>query len=108
MTAREVLDRGAEKIERELLDQPTVRANLLDAMGRVYTGLGLYGQATDLLYSSLQASEDSPDNPAAREVRTLTALAAALYLRGDYGRSEEMARDAVSSLAGAGRPLIVS
>ena len=95
VTAREILDRGAAKIERELLDQPAVRANLLGAMGRVYTGLGLYGQATELLDSALLADSETGDTGEGREVRNLTALAAALYLKGEYVRSEEIAAVAV-------------
>jgi serine/threonine-protein kinase len=45
ITAREVLDRGNERIADELKDQPEIRARLLDAIGRVYYGLGLYEDA---------------------------------------------------------------
>ncbi|MGB5589358.1 MAG: toll/interleukin-1 receptor domain-containing protein [Gammaproteobacteria bacterium] len=95
ITAREILDRGAEKINRELLDQPAVRSNLLGTMGRVYTGLGLYAQATSLLDSALEASGDINANTPAGEIQTLIALAAALFLEGDYDRSQEIAAEAV-------------
>lgn len=39
VSARDILDRGAGRIE-ELADQPEVQARLLDAMGRAYLGLG--------------------------------------------------------------------
>jgi serine/threonine-protein kinase len=39
ITVREVLDREAPRIERELADQPEVQATLLGAIGRVYEGL---------------------------------------------------------------------
>lgn len=45
ITAREVLDRGSERIAHELREQPVIRARLLEAIGRVYFGLGLYDQA---------------------------------------------------------------
>ncbi len=96
ITAREILDRGAEKIDRELRDQPTVRANLLGTMGRVYTGLGLYAQATSLLDSALEASGGMNARTPASEIRTLIALAAALFLKGDYDRSQEIAAQAVT------------
>ncbi len=53
ITAREVLDRGAGKIASELQDQPAVQATLQGALGRVYTGLGLYAQADPILKSAL-------------------------------------------------------
>jgi tetratricopeptide (TPR) repeat protein len=53
ITAREIMDRGAERIETELSTQPTIQATLMGAMGAVYTSLGLYEQAAPLLQSSL-------------------------------------------------------
>lgn len=46
LTVREVLDRGSVKIEQELENQPEVRATLQQAIGTVYTHLGLHDQAT--------------------------------------------------------------
>ncbi len=68
VTAREVLDRGAEKIERELGDQPEVRASLLDAIGVVYRNLGLYDDAAPLLEQALETREatltaEHPEDP---------------------------------------------
>ena len=49
VTAREVLDKGAARIDEELARQPAIQARLMDTIGTVYTGLGLYRQATPLL-----------------------------------------------------------
>ena len=49
ITAREILDRGAGRIERELGDQPAIQATLMDTMGTVYTSLGLYDPAARLV-----------------------------------------------------------
>ncbi|MGD2152227.1 MAG: serine/threonine-protein kinase [Gemmatimonadales bacterium] len=49
ITAREILDRGAERIETELADQPLVQARLMGTMGEVYRALGLYEPAAPLL-----------------------------------------------------------
>jgi len=53
ITAREILDRGTEKIERELPDQPLMRAQMMQTLGRVYSSLGLYQQAQPLLEKAL-------------------------------------------------------
>ncbi len=53
LTVRQVLDRGASRVERELGDQPEVRATLLDAIGSVYIHLGLNEQAAPHLTSAL-------------------------------------------------------
>ncbi|MFN7940255.1 MAG: tetratricopeptide repeat protein [Thermoanaerobaculia bacterium] len=49
ITAREVLDRGAERIEKELGGQPVVQAKLMDAIGTVYVQLGLLAPGSRLL-----------------------------------------------------------
>jgi eukaryotic-like serine/threonine-protein kinase len=53
MTARALLDRGARRIDTALAAQPEVRAELRDALGRVYGNLGLYDSAAAQLRRSL-------------------------------------------------------
>ena len=48
-SARQLLDRGVERIERELVEQPAVRSDLLHVMGDVHKRLGLYERALELL-----------------------------------------------------------
>jgi serine/threonine-protein kinase len=53
VTARALLDRGARRIDTSLTAQPEVRADLRDALGRVYDNLGLYDSAAAQLRRSL-------------------------------------------------------
>jgi tetratricopeptide (TPR) repeat protein len=53
VSARELLDRGAARIDSTLSGQPEVQAELRSVLGRVYTGLGLYEKAASLLERSL-------------------------------------------------------
>ena len=53
ITAREILDKGAARIDKELVDQPAIQATLMDTMGTVYTSLGLYGSAIPLIRKAL-------------------------------------------------------
>ena len=53
ITAREILDKGAERIETELTDQPEIQATLMDTMGTVYKSLGLYDAAISLVAKSV-------------------------------------------------------
>jgi tetratricopeptide (TPR) repeat protein len=99
VTARELLDRGAAKIRTELRDEPLVRAELLNTMGRAYSGLGLYEPALRLTAESLNARQrrlgrDHPDT-----LRSQEALATVLYLSGDYGKAESAFRAAADSAA---------
>ena len=41
ITAREILDKGAARLEEQLLEEPAVRAELLDAIAQVERNLGL-------------------------------------------------------------------
>jgi len=49
VTAREMLDKGAQRVDKELAGQPAIQATLMDTLGTVYMGLGLYDQARPLL-----------------------------------------------------------
>lgn len=49
MTARDLLDRGTERILTEFGDQPVVQADLLTEVARIYNNLGAYGRAEPLI-----------------------------------------------------------
>ncbi len=49
VTARELLDRGSERIATELADQPRLRGEMLLTLGSLYAQLGQYPQAARLL-----------------------------------------------------------
>lgn len=53
VTARALLDRGAARIDSAYALEPDVQAELRGVLGRVYTNLGLYDQATPVLRQSL-------------------------------------------------------
>jgi serine/threonine-protein kinase len=84
ITAREILDRGAARIEGGLAGEPLVQARLQHTMGVVYTALGLYAPARELLARALATRErllggDHPDVAA-----SLVALAGAASGQGGY------------------------
>ncbi len=53
VTAREMLDRGAERIRGDLAEDPLVQAQLMRTMGEVYREMGLFAQAQPLLEQAL-------------------------------------------------------
>ena len=53
VTARELLDRGVERVRTELSDQPAVQARLQFIMARVYGNLGLHAKAMELAREAL-------------------------------------------------------
>jgi serine/threonine-protein kinase len=58
LTAREILERGADRIRAELADQPAVRAQVLGTLGDVYTGLGRYAEAKPLHEENLRIKRE--------------------------------------------------
>ena len=61
VTAREILDRGAQKIDRELAGQPRVQRSLMTTMGQVYHNLGLLTTAARLKERALEVARRMPD-----------------------------------------------
>ncbi len=59
ITAREVLDMGADRIRNELQSQPEVQSALMVAIGRVYLGLGLPEQAKSLIIGGLAVRRET-------------------------------------------------
>jgi eukaryotic-like serine/threonine-protein kinase len=76
ITAREILDKGAQKIERELGGRPVIKAEMMRTMGEVYISLGLYGQAQPLLEKSLVIARTAGSDNLGVQSNTLLQLAA--------------------------------
>ncbi|HXU29746.1 MAG TPA: serine/threonine-protein kinase [Thermoanaerobaculia bacterium] len=96
LSARELLDRGAQKIEGELGREPEVLGDLLLTIGRSYKGLGLYAQATAALERALaeRLRAEGSDSPAVADV--LQDLAEAQTFAGDFSGAEAHLRRAVA------------
>jgi tetratricopeptide (TPR) repeat protein len=69
VTARELLDVGAQKLRAELGDQPATKAALLGTVGAVYDSLGQYQDAVGLLSESLALQPDTASKARLDEAR---------------------------------------
>jgi tetratricopeptide (TPR) repeat protein len=96
VTAREMLDKGAVRIDKELAQQPVIQATLMDTVGTVYMGLGLYDRARPLLdrASSIRRRAEDPDGVALPG--TLNHLGEVLTLQADYAAAERTYRQAIA------------
>jgi serine/threonine-protein kinase len=97
LTAREILDRGAERISRRGLGgEPGVRAVVMDAIGEVDLGLGRYDAAAPLLERSLAIRRRvfGPNSPEAAE--SLERLAELRTQRSDLPGAESALRQALA------------
>ena len=58
LSARELLDRGARRLDEELASQPEVLAEMLVVIGNNYHHLGLYDEARDLIERSVDVRRE--------------------------------------------------
>jgi non-specific serine/threonine protein kinase/serine/threonine-protein kinase len=96
ITAREVLERGAERLEHELAGQPLVRARLYDTIAAVYDHLGLFQEAASMQQRAIQLlrgahSGDSKDLAAA-----LHRMGELSYMLDQYDESAEMFEESLA------------
>jgi tetratricopeptide (TPR) repeat protein len=96
LTAREVLDKGAARVETQLAKQPEVQATLLDTLGTVYMGLGLYNQAKPLLESAVTKRQALVPAEPADLALSLSHTGDLLSLRAEYPAAESAYRRAIA------------
>jgi non-specific serine/threonine protein kinase/serine/threonine-protein kinase len=104
VTARELLDRGSERINWELTDRPHMQARLMNTMGVAYWRLGLYREAEPLLKEALAIQEESSGPWVSEVAETLENLGNLYWKTGEFQQSRayheralEIRRDAFGS-----------
>jgi eukaryotic-like serine/threonine-protein kinase len=92
VTARELLDSGAKRLQAELQDQPATKAALLSTVGAVYDSLGQYKEALPILTESLTLQPQSRDRT---RIATLLELGRAHWNAGDLSGAEAPLQEAL-------------
>ena len=95
ITVREILDKGAERIDGELADQPEIQATLMDTMGTVYTSLGLYPEAARLVDKSVQKRRELFGDAHEEVASSLMHLGEVQALSADYEQAEPNLRESL-------------
>ena len=96
ITAREILDRGAQRVEAELAGDPETQAALFDTIGQVYRNLALYEPSDRLLQRAL-ALRTKTFGPDSLEVaESLHNLATLEFERNKYAVAEARFREALA------------
>ncbi|HZX24160.1 MAG TPA: serine/threonine-protein kinase [Woeseiaceae bacterium] len=96
VTAREILDRGAERIREELTDEDDVRARMLQTMGRVYERLGLYDDARELMEEAVLLNREVLEPQDRRLIDSLNELSWLHYRREDWSAARQLAEEALA------------
>jgi tetratricopeptide (TPR) repeat protein len=95
LTAREILDSGAVRIDRELAGQPDARAQMLFEMGRAYFGLGVRDRARRFVETSLAIRRRVSPEGKIEIARTLDFLGVVLREQGELDAAEQAYHDAL-------------
>jgi serine/threonine protein kinase/tetratricopeptide (TPR) repeat protein len=96
VTAREILDKGADKITRELKGQPLVQGKLMNTMGFVYRNLGLYDSAQGLLEKALDIRTKALGPDHSDVATTLSDLGNVQWHKGDFAKSNVLLGQALT------------
>ncbi|MBR9990357.1 MAG: serine/threonine protein kinase [Gemmatimonadetes bacterium] len=96
ITARQLLDDGAERITSGLAGQPAVRASLLGVIGRTYRGLGLYSDAVRRLDESVTLRRSLGGEDDAETAALLHSLGRVRNEAGDAAGGEDALRAALA------------
>ncbi len=97
LTAREILDRGADKIESELADSPEIQAQLMHTIGEVYFKLGLFGKAEPLVARAVETRNRvlGPGHP--ETLRSRHRLAAVYWKQGRLREADQLIREVLDA-----------
>jgi len=96
LTARDLLDRGAARVEGELASEPELRADMLTVLGNVYSQLGLFPEALKLYRKALAIRRKTGDASDPELAESYRRVGVALHKTAEYAKARpflERARD---------------
>jgi tetratricopeptide (TPR) repeat protein len=94
-TAIDLLDRGAQMLQKDLANQPEVRAKLMQTIGDVYTSFFKFDAAEPLLEKSLEVRRERFGPKHLQVADSLHSLAVFHFLEGDFDGAEKLCREAL-------------
>jgi len=104
VTAFELLERGSERMQRELADQPEVRASMMSVTASVYRNLGFFDRARALAESAHAVRKAILPGDDPELAQSANALANILFESGDLKGAESMAREALERCRASREP----
>jgi eukaryotic-like serine/threonine-protein kinase len=96
ITARELLDRGASRIESDLAAQPDVQAEMMTLLGRIYRELSLFDRAQPLLDKSLALRRSLAGRDTVDVADTVSELGQLALEAGHPDGAERLQREALA------------
>jgi serine/threonine-protein kinase len=96
ITARELLDRGAERVQTDLASQPDLQAEMLSITGDIFTKLGAFDRAESLLQRALDLRLGQHGNDALEVADVRTLLGQVHRAKNDEPKAEPFFRSALA------------
>jgi serine/threonine protein kinase len=98
-TVRQVLDKAAEQIDKNLSNDPVTRAQMMYAMGEVYDNLGVFTRAESLTKEAwnLQTKLLGPDD--AETLTSMSLLGVILLEEGHYAEAGKLQQECLTTRA---------
>jgi serine/threonine-protein kinase len=96
VTARNLLDQGAKRIDTELASVPSVRATMLHSLAEAYQSLGLFEEARTLAERSYKLKTAILGSRDPSTADTLFLLANLIRLESEYAKAEPLFRELVA------------
>ncbi len=97
VTARELLDKGAQEIGASLSNDPELQAKMKYTMADTYLGLGLYSRARVLLEDAAAIQRQLLGSRSPETLRSMSLLATALAFGGQSSEAEKLARETLEA-----------
>ncbi len=101
LSAREILDSGAARIEAELKGDPETQARMMATMGAVYKNLGSLEPAAVLLDKARAIRRAALGAGHPDTIRTSLEIAELLFLRGQLAEAEALLRESLATARAA-------
>lgn len=94
--ARQLLDRHTDRVRLQYAGKPHLRANLLDAIGRVHLQLHMYDEAESLMSEGAGIRAEAFGEESLESALSLSSLGELDYVRGRFSEAEVKLRKALS------------
>ena len=96
ISARQLLDRGAQQVRTDLESQPQIQATLMDTIGQAYDQLGYFDKAKELMEASLQLRREQFGDRHPDVAASLHHLGLVAHEVGDLATAETLLREALA------------
>jgi eukaryotic-like serine/threonine-protein kinase len=97
LSARELLDQGAERLRTAPVEDPRVRSRLLHTIAATYLALGAYDRALPLASEALDLRRESFPAGSAEVAESLDQVGEIRRLTADYAGAEPLLRQALAA-----------